>query len=154
MAIPIIAGGAILGFMTWGEDIFGKTTFKKILTGGIIVLIIGIGYVGYKMYEAAKKAKEKVDDTYEAAGDIIEGGWQWILEAGERGNQLIEEVDQWADESKEARQEAVDYLNPYLGIKSGITESSFEAKSYEAGQKIRNDILNTPAWIKEKLKFW
>lgn len=166
MALPIITGGAILGFMTWGKDIFGENTFKKIMAAGTVVLILGLGYIGYKMYDAWKNTKEKIDDAYETTGEIVEKGWQWILEVGERGNQDIE----WLKTAtpKEyiyAIDETAGKITPGDYENSKEEDASLLEKIYWAPTNIilgtkenifdtKENILNTPSWIKEKLKFW
>ena len=143
MVLPvIIAGGAYLVF---GKELliklFGKNSgeklFKQTITL-IIILSIGIiGYFIYQIYKAKEKAKETIEET-------IEKGWEWVLD-------VKEDFTDWSEEGAEARKQAIERLDPYLGIKSGISETSLEAKQYAAGQKVREDILNAPSYYWNKL---
>ena len=67
MVVPIIAGAGILGFLTWGKDLFGPKMFKQILTGGIIITLAILGYIGYKLYVFQEKIKK------DPVGTIFEG---------------------------------------------------------------------------------
>lgn len=158
MVAPIIAGASILAFITWGEGLFGKDVFNKIVKGLIVgVSLIGI-YLIYLAYKAYSETKDNVEDTYEYVTEGLEDILDNLITAGERGME-------WSGESKIVRTEAVKKLDPYLGLKSGITEDSLEAKQYALGQKWRKDILNAPTYIvagtkeniknfTDKLKFW
>ena len=89
MVVPIIAGGAILAFITWGEDVFGKKTFKQIMRAGIALGLLIIIYIGYKAYKVWKDAKDKAEDIYEdvtgAIADTYGSIMDKLVEAGERG---------------------------------------------------------------------
>lgn len=159
MALPFIAVGAgILAFITWGKDVFGENTFNKLLKGLIISILVIGAYLAYKAYEAYSETKEKVEDSYEYVTEGLGNILDDLIEAGERGAE-------WIGESKIAQTEAIKKLDPYLGLKSGISETSLEAKQYALGQKWRKDFLNSPSYIIEgtkeniknftdKLKFW
>ena len=35
MVVPIVAGGALLAFIAWGEDVFGKQTLENFQNFGV-----------------------------------------------------------------------------------------------------------------------
>ena len=151
MVVPIIAGTAILSFVAFGKELFGEKTFNQIFKGLIVLGVIIISYIGYKMYKTYSETKEKVDEATEYVSD----GVAWLFEGTKK---TYEDVKEWTDESKIARQEAVNKLDPYLGIKTGIAPGSLEARQKEAGKKARQkviDLYNAPTYYilkgKEKI---
>lgn len=92
MVVPIIAGGAILAFITWGKDLFGAKTFNTMMKGLILLSIAVVGYIGYKMYRSWMDTKEKAEDIVEGVTESFEDVWNKLVEAGERGSETIEET--------------------------------------------------------------
>lgn len=161
--IPIVA--AFTGFVMWGKNMLNEKTYNQIIKGSIVIISLLILYLGYKAYKAWQDAKDAAEDAVETVKDAAEDAWTWVLEGTDTGKDLIddtvENITNWSEESKEARKQAVEKLDPYLGIKSGISENSLEAKQYAAGQAVRQkiiDVYNAPTWaitsVRDKLKFW
>lgn len=78
MVLPIIAGGALLAFVTWGKELFGQKLFNQILT---IIILLSVGLIGYFLYRLYK-AKKAADNAVEDVKEKITEGWKWIFEGG------------------------------------------------------------------------
>ena len=86
MVVPIIAGGAFLGFLAFGKDLLGEALFKKVFVG-IVILSLGlISYFVYKMY----KTKEDV-------GNIIKNIYNTVTGAPDRAKDAFEANSQVDD---------------------------------------------------------
>ena len=90
--VPIIAGGAaILAFVTWGKDVFGESTFKKILHAGIALGVLGVIYITYKAYRAWMDAKEAGEAAVEKVTKRVIDSYDWIFEgAGEEADRVLD----------------------------------------------------------------
>ena len=80
MVVPVIAGAAILSFVTFGKNLFGEKTFNKIFKGLILVSIAGIGYIGYKLYKGYVKSKSYVEDKTTGAIEFVRETSENIME--------------------------------------------------------------------------
>lgn len=168
MVVPIIAGGAaILAFVTWGKDIFGESTFKKILHAGIALGVLGIIYIAYKAYRAWTDVKEAGEDAVEKVTKKITDSWDWVYEGLENKKKDIEEdIDWWADTPgieilKAGGEKVVDATPEFVKDVYNTPRWIIEGGRDIAIDKTI-DIYNSPKWIIEstrdkvldKLKFW
>lgn len=119
MVAPIIAGGVVLAFITWGEGVFGKSTFNKITKAAIGLGILGIVYIVYKSYKAWMNAKEAVQSTYQDISEKAQEGWEWVLEGSETGKEKAVDGYNWI--MNEAEEDIKGEI--ILGVKKGIVSA-------------------------------
>lgn len=99
MVLPIIGGAVLLGYLTFGKELFGPKLFHQILTVLILLSVGIVGYFLYKMYsmkadvenilknklawvtggaakktEAVLKTDERYEDLAEVSKDVIWSG--------------------------------------------------------------------------------
>lgn len=132
MVLPIIAGGALLAFITWGKKLFGVKLFNQILT---VLILLSVGLIGYFLYQLYK-VKKATDDVVEDAKEKITEGWEWIFEGGAKKE--TEKILSGDPRYKEKPQVEKDIL--YTGE---WVSQVFGGSAYSAGQKTAQETYNT-----------
>ena len=116
MVLSIVAGGALLAFITWGKELFGVKLFNQILT---VIILLSIGIIGYFIYQIYTK-KEKVED-------FIKEKYEWITKgAKEETDRVLYKDPRWDDN--------VQIKKDIIWSGEMITQL-FGGSAYSAGQK-------------------
>ena len=121
MVVPIIAGGVLLGYITYGKELLGKKTFDLILKGLIVGVVIFVGYIGYKLYKLQKKGEETVEDIKDVIDDILKRP----KKAKEETERVLESDERYED--LEGIEEDVIYSGEYVS-------QLFGGSAYSAGK--------------------
>lgn len=140
MVVPIIAGGAILAFITWGKDVFGEQTFDKIIKGGIALGILVIIYIAYKAYKAWMDAKEAAEEVVDDITGKVKEGWEWILAGTDTGKDILE--DKWTWITTVTPEEFLPDIDASV---SKVTPNNYN-ETYGPGQKEDVSLLQKLYW--------